>query len=128
MNSRPAFAYSLCLLVVVLAPGEFTATAAERAGATAPVAAAGRSDGTIDGTAIETFTDSDGFYRITGLPSGTARLQVFYTGLPAVHVDVAVNAGSIAQRDLVLGAEGAAGVGGGVVKLSEFVVESSRQM
>src|SRR5438270_535475 len=36
---------------------------------------------TIEGTSLETFTDSLGHYEFTGLPAGTARVKVFYTGL-----------------------------------------------
>src|SRR3954470_7219262 len=36
---------------------------------------------TVDGTALETFSDATGEYRLTGVPEGTARVKVFYTGI-----------------------------------------------
>src|SRR5215212_702415 len=36
---------------------------------------------TVEGTRLETFTDSSGQYRLTGIPAGAARVRVFYTGL-----------------------------------------------
>ncbi|MCX6934144.1 MAG: carboxypeptidase regulatory-like domain-containing protein, partial [Verrucomicrobia bacterium] len=36
---------------------------------------------TVEGTALETFTDSGGNFRLVGVPAGTARVAAFFTGL-----------------------------------------------
>src|SRR5688572_28224150 len=36
---------------------------------------------TVEGTGLETFTDSSGQYRLTNVPAGSARVRVFFTGL-----------------------------------------------
>src|SRR5688500_14823381 len=48
---------------------------------------------TVEGTSLETFTDDGGYFVLGGVPAGTARLRVFFTGLPAATVSVAVTAG-----------------------------------
>ncbi len=82
---------------------------------------------TVAGTALETFTDEAGSFRLTNVPAGTARVTVFYTGQPAQSVSVAVTAGQTVQRDLSLGAPETK-PGDAVVKLDEFRVETSREM
>jgi len=82
---------------------------------------------TVDGTALETFTDEGGSFRLTNVPIGTARVTVFYTGQPAQSVSVAVAADQTVQRDISLGVPEAK-PGDGVVKLGEFRVEASREM
>ncbi len=81
---------------------------------------------TIDGTALETFTDSDGFYRLTNVPAGAARVTTFFTGFAPQTTTVNVVGGQAAQADITFGA--AAKAEPGVVQLSEFVVETSREM
>ncbi len=75
---------------------------------------------TIAGTALEAFSDSAGQYRVTGVPPGAAGVRVFFTGLEVQAETVTVAAGATVRRDFTLG--------GGVVKLGEFVVASSKQM
>jgi iron complex outermembrane receptor protein len=82
---------------------------------------------TVEGTALETFTDSDGTYRLSNVPAGSARVTAFFTGLPEHTAAVNVSAGQSAQLDLKLGAADGT-VPGGVVKLDEFRVETSREM
>ena len=85
---------------------------------------------TVEGTRLETLTDATGQYRLANVPAGTARVRVFYTGLPVQTAGVAVAAGQAAQRDFTFGAEGRgrAGAAADVVKLGEFVVASSKEM
>lgn len=85
---------------------------------------------TIEGTALEAFTDANGFYRFAHVPPGTARIKVFYTGFPAQSAEVAVSAGRVAAHDISLSGtpSKAAGPDGDTVKLSKFVVEESREM
>ncbi|MES2697322.1 MAG: carboxypeptidase regulatory-like domain-containing protein, partial [Verrucomicrobiota bacterium] len=82
---------------------------------------------TVEGTSLETFTDSDGFYRLTNVPVGTARVTSFFTGLGSHTTTVTVAADGVAQHDIVLGAP-EAGATPGVVKLDEFLVSTSREM
>src|SRR5688572_22173485 len=48
---------------------------------------------TVEGTLLETFTQSDGSYRLTNVPAGTATVKTFFTGLPAKTISVRVAAG-----------------------------------
>ena len=82
---------------------------------------------TVEGTALETFTDADGTYRLNNVPAGAARVTTFYTGLAPQTRTVSVTASQIAQHDVSLGA-GETKADGTVVKLDEFRVETSREM
>lgn len=86
---------------------------------------------TIEGTALETFTDLDGFYRFDSVPAGTVRLRAFYTGQEPQTEVVAVGAGQVVQRDFNLSAVVGVtpkGAAGDVVAMSEYVVAVSREM
>ena len=86
---------------------------------------------TIDGTALEAFTDSSGQYRFTDVPAGTAKVRVFFTGLDVQAESVVVAAGGTAQQNFSLAATQRSSVKDkdtGVVKLSEFVVGASKEM
>ncbi|MSU24994.1 MAG: hypothetical protein EXS32_14395 [Opitutus sp.] len=86
---------------------------------------------TIEGTALETFTDADGYYRITNVPAGTAQVTAFYTGLLRQTGRVAIAAGQTVRHDLRLSAapaRAAAAHEGAPIKLEEFVVAVSREM
>ena len=86
---------------------------------------------TIEGTALEAFTDPDGRYRLAGVPAGEVRVRVFYTGAAPYAAAVRIAAGQAATHDLSLGiAPAAAGAGarGEVVKLDRFTVGESREM
>ena len=82
---------------------------------------------TVEGTALETFTDSDGNYRLVNVPPGTARVIVFYTGLPSRITQTLVTAGQVSRLDLTL-TDLVEKADGSVVKLDEFRVETSREM
>src|SRR5262245_39624516 len=47
---------------------------------------------TIEGSTLETFTDSDGNYRLTQVPAGTVRVKAFFTGFPPASATVSVAA------------------------------------
>ncbi|MEO6245728.1 MAG: carboxypeptidase regulatory-like domain-containing protein, partial [Opitutaceae bacterium] len=86
---------------------------------------------TVEGTGLETFTDASGQYRLTNVPAGPARVRVFFTGLDVQTESVVVAVGATVQRDFNLeaGARRADPLQvGGVVKLAEFVVATSKQM
>ena len=74
----------------------------------------------VAGTALETLTDAGGRYQLTGVPAGTAQLQVSFTGLAPLRAAVEVRPGATVQRDFEFRDS--------VVKLSEFVVGASREM
>jgi iron complex outermembrane recepter protein len=80
---------------------------------------------TVESSALQTFTDSDGYYRLSNVPAGPARLSIFYTGLGTETTTVNVAPAAPVQADLALG--GAAS-GPGVVQLDEVVVRTSREM
>src|SRR5687768_9229694 len=48
---------------------------------------------TIEGTSLETFTNSDGQFRLVGVPTGPAKVRVFFTGLEPMTDTVVVVAG-----------------------------------
>ncbi len=75
---------------------------------------------TVEGTSLETFTDTGGQYRLTNVPTGVARVRVFFTGVEPQTSAVTVVAGGVARQDFALGS--------GVVELSKFVVASSKEM
>jgi iron complex outermembrane recepter protein len=83
---------------------------------------------TIEGTTLETFTDSTGQYRISNVPAGTVKLKVFFTGQTAQTDTVTVRAGETVQHDFNLTAGPVRAGADAVVKLDAFRVESSKEM
>ncbi len=78
----------------------------------------------VMGTTFETLTNEFGEYRLTNVPAGPQTLDVFYTGLASRKIAVTVPPGGVAQQDVELTADEA----NRVVKLSQFVVQSDREM
>jgi TonB-dependent receptor len=83
---------------------------------------------TIEGTTTQTFTDADGYYRLTNVPSGAVRLRAFFTGFPPATANVNVTAGQTAERDFELSPGSSSTADGAPIKLDEFVVATSREM
>ena len=86
---------------------------------------------TVEGTALETFTDADGHYRLTQVPAGLATVKTFFTGLELQATTVAVTAGQTAERDIRLSAARRIPKSGAreePLKLQDFVVADSREM
>ena len=86
---------------------------------------------TVDGTGLEAFTDSSGQYRLSNVPAGVARIKAFYTGLAVQTDTVTITAGITASLDFNLAAapsRAAPDRSGPVVKLSDFVVSTSKEM
>ncbi|MES2692558.1 MAG: TonB-dependent receptor [Verrucomicrobiota bacterium] len=81
----------------------------------------------IEGSSRETLTDQYGFFRLSEVPAGAAKVRVFYTGLPTQETVVTVTAGGRAEQNFSLGNETRA-EGRGTVKLNAFIVESTRDM
>ena len=85
---------------------------------------------TFEGTTLETFTDADGYFRLTQVPAGAVRVRVFFTGLPPLVSDVRVGAAQTVALDLTLAEAAPRGAPGRdeTVTLAEFVVGASREM
>jgi len=143
---RPLRALALPPLAALAA---FTALGPRPLPAQAPAAAAVAASGTIsgrvinpatgaylegaritaEGTALETFTDADGAYRLDGVPAGDVRIRVFYTGAAPRLDTVRVAPGAAAVHDVALSSSAAPGTAAGAtVKLDAFTVATSREM
>ena len=86
---------------------------------------------TVQGTAIETFTDAIGTYRLVNVPSGSVEVRVTFTGMLARSERLNVGSGEVVKKDFDLAAAGAARAGvreGDVIKLDEMVVDAPREM
>jgi TonB-dependent receptor len=84
---------------------------------------------TIVGTQLETFTDSAGQYRFSGLPAGAVGVRAFFTGLLPLTRTVTVVAGQGAQQDFdLVDADARPAANEGAVKLDQFVVSTSKEM
>lgn len=82
---------------------------------------------TVEGTTLETFTDAGGHYRLDGVPSGTEKVHVFYTGLPDTVQTVSVAAGQTTLQDFNVGSSTTIKPGE-IVKLDAITVASRREM
>jgi iron complex outermembrane receptor protein len=82
---------------------------------------------TIEGTKQEVLTDSTGEFRLPNVPSGTVKLNVFYTGLGTQTEIVAVAPGQVVRHDISM-TGGKSAAGGDVVQLESFVISSSKEM
>src|SRR5687767_12295187 len=63
---------------------------------------------TVEGTTLETFSDADGYYRLTNVPPGAARVSAFFTGLQRQTNSVNVPADGTTKLDIQLSATSAA--------------------
>ncbi|MFM9080922.1 MAG: carboxypeptidase regulatory-like domain-containing protein [Opitutaceae bacterium] len=81
---------------------------------------------TVEGTALEAFTDAAGQFRLGGVPAGERRVRIFYTGLGASTHPVTIPPDATLAREFALG--GGTGAPGAPVRLAEFVVGDSREM
>jgi iron complex outermembrane receptor protein len=75
----------------------------------------------VEGSDLETFTDSSGFYRLSNVPSGSVTVHASFTGLPQQTETLAVSAGRTVQRDFDLRPTE-------TVQLQKFVVSTSKEM
>jgi TonB-dependent receptor len=81
---------------------------------------------TVEGTKLETSTDSAGQFRLLDVPAGIARVKVNYLGLTAAEAAVNVPAGQSITRDFRLGRDAQAGTDD-LTTLDTFVVSGSRE-
>ena len=130
------FSLVFALLVTGLA-GASTAIAQSAATGTVEGRVSNRASGSylenarigIEGTTLEAFTDATGFYRVTHVPAGTARVRAFFTGTEAQIISVTINAGQTAQQDISLPPSGGPSASpGGPIRLERYVVAESQQM
>ncbi|MGH7958844.1 MAG: carboxypeptidase regulatory-like domain-containing protein, partial [Opitutaceae bacterium] len=82
---------------------------------------------TVEGTSLETFTDSAGRFRLNGVPAGQPTVRVFYTGFPAQTATVVVAPGQTATQDFSFGASDQRSGEGKVAVLDTFLVTSTRE-
>ena len=83
---------------------------------------------TIEGTALEAFTDSAGQYRLVNVPAGTARLKVFHTGIVPQTQTVTVAPGQTVQQDVQVASFQGTRDAGDPIKLDQFIVATTREM
>ncbi len=112
------------LATSVLAADATTGTIEGRVFNAATGAALGNARVLLEGTTREAVTETDGSYRLTGVPAGAARVSVAYVGLERQSATVNVASGSVAARDFEL----ARSTAGETVQLSEFSVVADREM
>ena len=79
---------------------------------------------TVEGTALEAFTDRTGQFTIAGVPAGIVKVKAFYTGLDPQVVDVTVLGGESVIRDIQL----TSAKQGEIIKLDAFTVASKVEM
>ncbi|MES2695134.1 MAG: TonB-dependent receptor [Verrucomicrobiota bacterium] len=79
------------------------------------------------GTGLVAVTESDGTYRLSGVPAGLAVLTVKYTGTKAEPTSLQVTAGATVTRDIELRSSTDAAAAGEILKLGAFVVSTERE-
>ncbi len=138
---HPRFPLALLGAALLVFGAPHSACAASSSASTAPAPATGTIIGRVfnpatgeyvssaevrvAGTGLVAVTQSDGSYRLPGVPAGAATLTVTYTGSKAEPLAVAVGAGQTVTRDFELTTSG--GRAGDVHKLGAFVVSSERE-
>ena len=125
MNSRLlhvalTFILANCVATIALAQPRPTGTIEGRVINTRTGEYVERARITAEGAGLETFSDSSGQYRLTNVPAGTVTVKAFFTGLDPQAEVITVAPGAVTPRDFNLGSS--------IVKLSEFVVTSSKEM
>ncbi|MDO8542169.1 MAG: TonB-dependent receptor [Opitutaceae bacterium] len=83
---------------------------------------------TIEGTALETFTDAGGQYRLTNIRPGVTPVKAFRTGAAAQSHVVTVAAGQIVTQDFNLGGSETRPAADAAITLDKFVVGASKEM
>jgi len=83
----------------------------------------------VAGTELVAVTQSDGTYRLPGVPAGTAVLTVVYTGTTSEKATLSIAPGQTVTRDfdLASASTGPRGAASDIHKLGAFVVSSERE-
>lgn len=85
------------------ASAPFTVTGqVRRSGSLKPVA---KAIITVEGTSIETTSDADGRFRLTGIPAGRDHIVIAAPGLMPLRAELALTPGGVAPLDVLLDAE-----------------------
>jgi len=80
----------------------------------------------VEGTRLETLTNSDGEFRLASVPAGEVRLKVIYAGMEPQSATVTVTPGGVGRKDFELALSGGRALREkDVVALESFVVEST---
>ena len=82
----------------------------------------------VEGTTLETFSDAGGRYRLSNVPTGSARVKVFRTGFAEQTQSVNIAAGGTTQLDFNLAPIQRTASGNDTVKLDKLVVSTSKEM
>lgn len=77
----------------------------------------------VAGTNVATTSEAGGYYRLSGVPAGTATLSVTFTGLEPANATVTVSAGQTSSHDFNLQPAGTSSI----VKLEAFTVSSEKE-
>ncbi len=83
---------------------------------------------TVDGQAMEVFTDVTGSYRLDRVPAGPVKVTFFFTGRGTHTETVVVAAGQTVQRDVTLTSGPRTDGKDSVVQLEAFTVATSKEM
>jgi hypothetical protein len=82
----------------------------------------------IEGTALQAFTNEFGEFRLTGVPPGPVTVRVFYTGIQPQSAQLTVRAGQTATQDFNLRhADSAVPAKDDTVQLDAFVVAAVKE-
>jgi iron complex outermembrane receptor protein len=79
----------------------------------------------LKGTNRSALTDEGGYYTFSGVPAGTAELEVIHSGFTAGTATVTVAADSVARQDFTLGSLSRRG--DEVIVLDAFMVQAARE-
>jgi TonB-dependent receptor len=82
----------------------------------------------VEGTSLETLSDAGGRYRLSNVPTGSARVKVFRTGFAEQTQSVQIAAGGAAQLDFSLSPIQRQTTGNETVKLDRLVVSTSKEI
>jgi iron complex outermembrane recepter protein len=105
---RPAFAAAFCILLFLCAPilalAQSSGTGSITGRVLNPLTGEYLRNATVsvEGTQISTTTGTGGYYTLTGVPAGEARVSVSYTGLDTKVATVNVPAGQSVSQDFSL--------------------------
>ncbi len=129
---RSRLVVGLCLALANFSPAAFAQTSGTGSieGRVLNARSGGYLEGvrlTVEGTALEVFSEEDGSYQLTHVPPGPVRVRAFFTGLPPVTTSVTVTADKTLAHDITLGAP-EKNADGSIVKLDAFRVATSREM
>ncbi|MBM3841755.1 MAG: hypothetical protein FJ397_00605 [Verrucomicrobia bacterium] len=81
----------------------------------------------VEGTSLQAVSEDAGAYTLTGVPAGTVRLSVTFTGYRTETAAVTVAPGAIVTRDFELISALQAAATDGTVRLERFVISSERE-